>query len=36
VDIKKMAPLVFAPDTQQYFGIGRPMGQAFSVGNGLL
>jgi flavin reductase (DIM6/NTAB) family NADH-FMN oxidoreductase RutF len=36
VDIKKMAPLVFAPDTQSYYGIGKPMGQAFSVGNALL
>jgi flavin reductase (DIM6/NTAB) family NADH-FMN oxidoreductase RutF len=36
VDLKKMAPLVFAPDTQMYYGIGRPVGQAFSVGNALL
>jgi len=36
VDIKKMAPLVFAPDTQSYYGIGRLVGQAFSAGNALL
>jgi flavin reductase (DIM6/NTAB) family NADH-FMN oxidoreductase RutF len=36
VDIKKLAPLVFAPDTQFYYGIGRLVGQAFSAGNPLL
>ena len=35
VDIKKMKPLVFAPDTQSYYGIGGFMGQAFSVGKTL-
>jgi len=36
VDIKKMGPLVFAPDTQSYYAIGRLVGQAFSAGNELL
>ena len=35
VDIKKMKPLVFAPDTQSYYGIGGFKGQAFSVGKTL-
>jgi flavin reductase (DIM6/NTAB) family NADH-FMN oxidoreductase RutF len=34
-DIKKVRPLVFTPDTQQYFGIGNFLGQAFSVGSAL-
>jgi len=32
VDMLKLRPLVFAPDTHAYYGIGRFMGQAFSVG----
>jgi len=32
IDITKLKPLVFAPDTQRYYGIGRFAGQAFSVG----
>jgi flavin reductase (DIM6/NTAB) family NADH-FMN oxidoreductase RutF len=35
IDIKKMAPLVFTPDTQSYYGIGGFVGQAFSVGKTL-
>jgi flavin reductase (DIM6/NTAB) family NADH-FMN oxidoreductase RutF len=35
VDIKKLAPLVFAPDTQSYYGIGGFVGQAFSAGKTL-
>ena len=35
VDIKKMDPLVFTPDTQSYYGIGGFVGQAFSVGKTL-
>ena len=31
VDIKKVEPLVFAPDTQAYYGIGRFVRQAFST-----
>lgn len=30
-DILKLEPLVFAPGTQEYYGIGRLVGQAFSV-----
>jgi flavin reductase (DIM6/NTAB) family NADH-FMN oxidoreductase RutF len=35
VDIKKMEPLVFSPDTQSYYGIGGFVGKAFSVGKTL-
>lgn len=35
VDIKKLKPLVFAPDTQSYYGIGGFVGQAFSAGKTL-
>ncbi len=32
VDIKKLRPLAFAPDTQGYYGIGDFIGKAFSLG----
>jgi flavin reductase (DIM6/NTAB) family NADH-FMN oxidoreductase RutF len=32
VDIKKVKPLSFAPDTQGYYGIGNFVGRAFSIG----
>ncbi len=32
VDITRVKPLVFAPDTQAYYGIGNFVSQAFSVG----
>jgi flavin reductase (DIM6/NTAB) family NADH-FMN oxidoreductase RutF len=32
VDITKVKPLVFAPDSQGYYGIGQFIGRAFSVG----
>ncbi len=32
VDIKKIKPLVFAPDTQSYYGVGDLLGKAFSIG----
>lgn len=32
VDIKKIKPLVFAPDSQSYYGVGDFVGKAFSVG----
>jgi len=32
LDITKVKPLAFAPDTQGYYGIGNFVGQAFSVG----
>ena len=35
VEIKKMAPLVFTPDTQSYYGVGGLVGKAFSVGKTL-
>lgn len=35
VDIKKLKPLVFTPDTQSYFGIGGFVAQAFSAGKAL-
>lgn len=35
VAIKKMNPLVFAPDTQSYYGIGEFVGKAFTVGKAL-
>ena len=33
LEITKVKPLVFAPNTQRYYGIGRFVGQAFSVGH---
>jgi len=33
VDIKKVRPFVFAPDTQCYYSIGSFIGRAFSVGS---
>jgi flavin reductase (DIM6/NTAB) family NADH-FMN oxidoreductase RutF len=35
LEITKVKPLVFAPDTQAYYGIGNLVGQAFSVGKGI-
>ena len=35
LEITKIKPLVFAPDTQAYYGIGHFVGQAFSVGQGI-
>ncbi len=35
LDIAKVRPLVFTPDTQQYFGIGNLLGKAFSAGRDL-
>jgi len=32
IDIKKLKPLVFTPDTQDYFGIGKFVGKVFSAG----
>jgi hypothetical protein len=31
-DIEQIKPLVFAPDSQNYYGIGKFIGRAFSVG----
>ena len=35
LEITKVKPLMFAPDTQAYYGIGNFVGQAFSVGKGI-
>ena len=35
LEITKIKPLMFAPDTQAYYGIGNFVGQAFSVGKGI-
>ena len=35
IEITKVKPLVFAPDTQAYYGIGQFVGQAFSIGQGI-
>jgi flavin reductase (DIM6/NTAB) family NADH-FMN oxidoreductase RutF len=35
LDILKVKPLVFTPDTQAYYGIGGLIGQAFSLGRGI-
>ena len=32
LDIGKVKPLAFTPDTEAYYGIGRRIGQAFSIG----
>jgi flavin reductase (DIM6/NTAB) family NADH-FMN oxidoreductase RutF len=35
IDIKLLKPMVFAPDTQDYYGIGNFIGKIFSAGKGL-
>jgi len=35
LEITKVKPLTFTPDTQAYYGIGHLVGQAFSVGHGI-
>ena len=32
VDIKKVRPLTFTPNTQEYYGVGEFIGKAFSIG----
>jgi len=32
VDIRKINPFLFAPDTKEYYGVGEFLGKAFSVG----
>ena len=32
VDILKVRPLIFTPDTHEYYGVGRLIGPAFSIG----
>jgi flavin reductase (DIM6/NTAB) family NADH-FMN oxidoreductase RutF len=35
LDIRKVQPLVFTPDTQGYYGIGEFLGRAFSIGESI-
>ena len=35
LDMTKVKPLVFAPDTQAYYGVGHFVAQAFSAGQGI-
>jgi flavin reductase (DIM6/NTAB) family NADH-FMN oxidoreductase RutF len=35
IDITKLKPLIFTPDTQDYFGIGSFKGKVFSAGKGV-
>lgn len=35
IDIKRLKPLVFTPDTQDYYGIGEFVGKVFSAGKDL-
>ena len=35
IDVKKLKPLVFTPDTQDYYGIGDYIGKVFSAGKGI-
>ena len=35
IDIKKLKPLVFTPDTQEYFGIGEFVAKVFSAGKNI-
>jgi len=32
VDIRKLKPLIFTPDTQDYFGVGKFVAKVFSAG----
>lgn len=34
-DIKRVRPLVFAPESRKYYGIGKMLGKAFSIGREL-
>ena len=35
IDIRKLKPLLFTPDTQDYYGIGSYKGKVFSAGKGI-
>ena len=35
IDINKLRPLIFTPDTQDYYGVGAFLGKVFSAGKGL-
>lgn len=32
LDIKRVKPLIFTPDTQEYYGVGNLIGEAFAIG----
>lgn len=32
LDIKRVRPLIFTPDTQEYYGVGKLVGEAFAIG----
>lgn len=32
IDIEKLKPVIFTPDISSYYGIGKPIGKAFSIG----
>lgn len=34
-DIKKVRPIIFAPESRNYYGIGKLLGKAFSIGRDL-
>jgi flavin reductase (DIM6/NTAB) family NADH-FMN oxidoreductase RutF len=34
-DIKKIRPIIFAPESRKYYGTGKLLGKAFSIGRGL-
>jgi flavin reductase (DIM6/NTAB) family NADH-FMN oxidoreductase RutF len=35
IDVKRLKPLVFTPDTQDYYGVGNYVGKVFSAGKGI-
>jgi flavin reductase (DIM6/NTAB) family NADH-FMN oxidoreductase RutF len=35
IDVKRLKPLVFTPDTQDYYGVGEFVGKVFSAGKGI-
>jgi hypothetical protein len=35
VDVLKVRPLIFTPDTHEYYGVGKYVGDAFSMGEKL-
>jgi flavin reductase (DIM6/NTAB) family NADH-FMN oxidoreductase RutF len=35
IDIKKLRPLIFTPDTQEYYGVGSHVAKVFSAGKGI-
>ena len=35
LDIERVEPILYAPENQAYYGIGRSLGKAFSLGNGI-